>query len=88
MRRITGKICRNSETSCVALAQAVFQHKESLVLIRSLKRGLMLHFLFLKNEIRDERGVKAPSRLDRENVFGGLRARALRRRITASAHSL
>ena len=37
----------------VALAQTVFHNKESLVLIRSVKRGLLLHFLFFKNEIRD-----------------------------------
>jgi DNA end-binding protein Ku len=28
-------------------------NSESLVLIRSVKRGLILHFLFFKNEIRD-----------------------------------
>jgi DNA end-binding protein Ku len=28
-------------------------NKESLVLIRSVKRGLILHFLFFKDEIRD-----------------------------------
>jgi DNA end-binding protein Ku len=42
-----------AKTSRVALAQTVFHNKESLVLIRSVKRGLMLHFLFFKNEIRD-----------------------------------
>ena len=33
--------------------QTVFHSKESLVLIRSVKRGLILHFLFFKDEIRD-----------------------------------
>jgi len=42
-----------AKTGRVALAQTVFHNKESLVLIRSLKRGLILHFLFFKNEIRD-----------------------------------
>ena len=42
-----------AKTGRVALAQTVFHNKESLVLIRSLKRGLILHFLFFKDEIRD-----------------------------------
>ena len=42
-----------AKTGRVALAQTVFHNKESLVLIRSVKRGLVLHFLFFKNEIRD-----------------------------------
>ncbi len=42
-----------AKTRRVALAQTVFHNKESLVLIRSVKRGLVLHFLFFKNEIRD-----------------------------------
>ena len=42
-----------AKTGRVALAQTVFHKKESLVLIRSVKRGLVLHFLFFKNEIRD-----------------------------------
>jgi non-homologous end joining protein Ku len=42
-----------AKTSRVALAQTVFHNKESLVLIRSVKRGLILHFLFFKDEIRD-----------------------------------
>jgi len=55
------------KTGRVALAQTVFHNKESLVLIRSVKRGLVLHFLFFKNEIRDfdaiakGDGVKATS---------------------------
>jgi len=42
-----------AKTGRVALAQTVFHNKESLVLIRSVKRGLVLHFLFFKDEIRD-----------------------------------
>ena len=42
-----------AKTGRVALAQTVFHNKESVVLIRSVKRGLVLHFLFFKNEIRD-----------------------------------
>ena len=42
-----------AKTGRVALAQTVFHNKESLVLIRSVKRGLILHFLFFKDEIRD-----------------------------------
>jgi non-homologous end joining protein Ku len=55
-----------AKTGRVALAQTVFHNKESLVLIRSVKRGLILHFLFFKNEIRDfgaitkGEGVKLP----------------------------
>jgi len=41
------------KTSRVVLAQTVFHNKESLVLIRSVKRGLILHLLFFKNEIRE-----------------------------------
>ncbi len=76
-----------AKTGRVALAQTVFHNKESLVLIRSVKRGLVLHFLFFKNEIRDfdaitkGEDIKLPGeqlelglQLDRENVFGGLRA--------------
>ena len=42
-----------AKTGRVALAQTVFHNKEALVLIRSVKRGLILHFLFFKDEIRD-----------------------------------
>ena len=42
-----------AKTGRVGLAQTVFHNKESLVLIRSVKSGLVLHFLFFKNEIRD-----------------------------------
>ena len=75
-----------AKTGRVALAQTVFHNKESLVLIRSVKRGLVLHFLFFKDEIRDfdaiakGDGVKVPAEQgawhepDRENVVGGLRA--------------
>jgi DNA end-binding protein Ku len=81
-----------AKTGRVALAQTVFHNKESLVLIRSVKRGLILHFLFFQRRDprlrRDsqrrrhkgnERGAETRPRLDRENVFGGLRAQALRR---------
>ncbi len=56
-----------AKTGRVALAQTVFHNKESLVLIRSVKRGLIFHFLFFKNEIRDfdaiakGEGIKLPS---------------------------
>ena len=55
-----------AKTGRVALAQTVFHNNESLVLIRSVKRGLVPHFLFFKNEIRDfdaiakREGVKLP----------------------------
>src|SRR4030095_16203 len=55
-----------AKTGRVALAQTVFHNKESLVLIRSVKRCLILHFLFFKNEIREfaaiakGEGVKLP----------------------------
>ena len=42
-----------AKTGRVALAQTVFHNKESVVLIRAVKRGLVLHFLFFKDEIRD-----------------------------------
>src|SRR5262245_57371339 len=42
-----------AKTGRVALAQTVFHNKESLVLVRSVKRGLVLHFLFFKDEVRD-----------------------------------
>ena len=56
-----------AKTGRVALAQTVFHNKESLVLIRSVKRGLVLHFLLFKNEIRDfdaiakGEGIKLPA---------------------------
>jgi hypothetical protein len=55
------------KTGRVALAQTVFHNQESLVLIRSVKRGLVLHFLFFKDDIRDfdaiakGDGVKLPA---------------------------
>src|SRR6185436_4419459 len=42
-----------AKTGRVALAQTVFHNKESLVLIRSVKRGLVLHVLLFKREMRD-----------------------------------
>ncbi len=56
-----------AKTGRVALAQTVFHNKESLVLIRSVKRRLVLHFLYFKDEIRDfdaiakGDGVKLPA---------------------------
>ena len=42
-----------AKTGRVALAQTVFHNKESLVLIRSVKRGLVLHvFVFQKRDPR------------------------------------
>jgi DNA end-binding protein Ku len=41
------------KTGRAALAQMIFHDKESLVLLRPFKRGLLLHFLYFKNEIRD-----------------------------------
>ena len=74
-----------AKTGRVALAQTVFHNKESLVLILR-SSGLVLHFLFFKDEIRDfdaiakGDGVKLPAEQgawhepDRKNVVGGLRA--------------
>ncbi len=41
------------KTGRAALAQMVFHDKESLVLLRPFERGLVLHFLYYQNEIRD-----------------------------------
>jgi len=41
------------KTGRAALAQMVFHDKESLVLLRPFKRGLLLHFLYYQNEVRD-----------------------------------
>jgi ATP-dependent DNA ligase len=54
--------------------QLVAHNKESLVLIRSVKRGLILHFLFFKNEIRDfdaiakGEGIKLPGEQQKSSV--------------------
>ena len=41
------------KTGRAALAQMIFHDKESLVLLRPFERGLVLHFLYYQNEIRD-----------------------------------
>jgi len=41
------------KTGRAALAHMVFHDKESLVLLRPLSRGLVLHFLYSQNEVRD-----------------------------------
>jgi DNA end-binding protein Ku len=41
------------KSSRVALAQTVFHGKESLVAVRSVQRGLVMHFMYFKNEVRD-----------------------------------
>ena len=41
------------KTGRVAIAQTVFHEKESLVAVRSMDNGLVLHFMFFANEVRD-----------------------------------
>ena len=41
------------KTGRVAIAQTVFHEKESLVAVRSVSDGLVMHFLYFANEMRD-----------------------------------
>jgi len=41
------------KTGRVAIAQTVFHDKESLVAVRSLNNGLVMHFSYFANEVRD-----------------------------------
>jgi DNA end-binding protein Ku len=52
----------------VAIAQTVFREKESLVALRSVNNGLVMHFMYFANEVRDfgqipkAEGAKVPKR--------------------------
>jgi len=49
------------KTGRVALAQTVFHEKESLVAVRSVYKGLVMHFMYFANEVRDfDQIPKAP----------------------------
>ena len=56
------------KTGRVALAQTVFHEKESLVAVRSVQNGLVMHFMYFKDEVRDfeqipkGEGEKVPKR--------------------------
>ena len=56
------------KTDRVAIAQTVFHEKESLVAIRSHQNGLVMHFMYFANEVRDfgqiskAEGEKVPER--------------------------
>ena len=56
------------KTGRVALAQTVFHEKESLVAVRSVQNGLVMHFMYFKDEVRDfeqipkAEGEKVPKR--------------------------
>ena len=56
------------KTGRVALAQTVFHEKESLVVLRSVENGLVMHFMYFKDEVRDfeqiskGEGEKVPKR--------------------------
>ena len=41
------------KTGRVAIAQTVFHEKESLVAVRSVNNGLVMHFMYFANEVRD-----------------------------------
>ena len=41
------------KTARVAIAQTVFREKESLVAVRSMNNGLLMHFMYFANEVRD-----------------------------------
>jgi len=90
-----------AKTGRVALAQTVFHNKESLVLIRSVKRGPDSAFsVFQRRDPRlrrdsqrrrhkgNEQGVETRRRLDRENVVGPTSSRSATQMNTASARSL
>jgi len=52
----------------VAIAQTVFREKESLVAVRPVNNGLVMHFMYFANEVRDfgqipkTEGAKLPKR--------------------------
>src|SRR5215471_2586004 len=56
------------KTGRVAIAQTVFHEKESLVAVRSHQNGLVMHFMYFANEVRDfgqipkAEGEKVPER--------------------------
>ena len=56
------------ETGRVAIAQTVFHEKESLVAVRSINNGLVMHFMYFPNEVHDfdqiskVEGEKVPQR--------------------------
>ena len=56
------------KTGRVALAQTVFHEKESLVAVRSVQNGLVMNFMYFKDEVRDfeqiskGEGEKVPKR--------------------------
>ena len=56
------------KTGRVALAQIVFHEKESLVAVRSVQNGLVMHLMYFKDEVRDfaqvpkGKGEKVPKR--------------------------
>jgi DNA end-binding protein Ku len=56
------------KTGWVAIAQTVFHEKESLVAVRSHQNGLVMHFMYFANEVRDfgqiprAEGEKVPER--------------------------
>ena len=56
------------KTGRVALAQTVFHEKESLVAVRSVNKGHVMHFMYFANEVRDfgqipkAEGAKVPKR--------------------------
>ena len=41
------------KTGHVAIAQTVFHEKESPVAVRSVRNGLVMHFMYFANEVRD-----------------------------------
>jgi len=41
------------KTGRVAIAQTVFDEKESIVVVRSMDNGLVMQFLYFANEVRD-----------------------------------
>lgn len=56
------------KTGRVAIAQTVFREKESLVAVRSVNNGLVMHFMYFADEVRDfgqipkAEGAKLPKR--------------------------
>jgi len=62
------------KTGRVALAQTVFHEKESLVAVRSVNKGLVMHFMYFANEVRDfDQILKAEARRFRSPKWIGQR---------------
>jgi DNA end-binding protein Ku len=53
----------------VAIAQTVFHENEGLVVVRSINNGVVMHFLYFANEVRDfERILKGDAKVPKREI--------------------